>query len=263
VSLKSALHRLADAYRDGGRLALLFDYDGTLTPIVTHPALAVLPDRTRQLLQRFAERPRLAVGFISGRALIDLKSMVGLSNVIYSGTCGLEFESPQLVSTHAQAELHRSTLVEAKSALQAVAGRFAGAWIEEKPLGLTFHYRAVGRSDAPFLIQNLETALRPYHKRLTAVDACKAVEILPDVGCGKESAVQLIVSQHDQPVEVLYAGNDQNDANALKFVAESGGVAIGVGPSAPLAAQHRLDDVDDLFEQLCSLWTMLGPAEHP
>ena len=39
--------RAAAEYHAGRPLALLFDYDGTLTPIVAHPNMAHLPDDTR------------------------------------------------------------------------------------------------------------------------------------------------------------------------------------------------------------------------
>ena len=35
-----------------GSLALLLDYDGTLSPIASHPDLATLPPITKQILQR-------------------------------------------------------------------------------------------------------------------------------------------------------------------------------------------------------------------
>ena len=37
-------------------LALLLDYDGTLSPIVKHPDLAILPPETKQVLERLAQR---------------------------------------------------------------------------------------------------------------------------------------------------------------------------------------------------------------
>ena len=41
-SLRAELARLVDARRRGTRLVLLFDYDGTLVPIVEHPSMAVV-----------------------------------------------------------------------------------------------------------------------------------------------------------------------------------------------------------------------------
>src|SRR5689334_18899125 len=84
--------RLVNGYRLGQRLVLLFDYDGTLVPIAPHPELAVLDRRGRRLLSSLARLPRVSVGVISGRALDDLESMVGLEDVYYAGVTGLEVE---------------------------------------------------------------------------------------------------------------------------------------------------------------------------
>ena len=64
VELKRKMDRLLRTYRAGQPLALLFDYDGTLVPIVEHPTLARLTPHRRGLLQRLAEQPRLIVGVL-------------------------------------------------------------------------------------------------------------------------------------------------------------------------------------------------------
>ena len=48
------LQRLLAAYRHGYRLVLVFDYDGTLTPIVAHPGLARIYPALRDVLARLA-----------------------------------------------------------------------------------------------------------------------------------------------------------------------------------------------------------------
>ena len=50
-------------------ILFLSDYDGTLTPIVEKPELAVMTEDTRRLLISLANHPRFTVGIISGRAL--------------------------------------------------------------------------------------------------------------------------------------------------------------------------------------------------
>ena len=37
-----------------GTLALLLDYDGTLSPLASHPDLATIPTHTKQILERSA-----------------------------------------------------------------------------------------------------------------------------------------------------------------------------------------------------------------
>ena len=41
---------------DKATLALLLDYDGTLSPIASHPDLAILPNETKKVLERLANR---------------------------------------------------------------------------------------------------------------------------------------------------------------------------------------------------------------
>lgn len=57
-------------------LALLLDYDGTLTPIVAHPDLAVIPGNTKDLLIRLSKNESVFLAIISGRAMYNVKDKV-------------------------------------------------------------------------------------------------------------------------------------------------------------------------------------------
>ena len=54
VQLEDFDSRLGSYVGSQGRLALLLDYDGTLSPLASHPDLATLPPHTKQILQRSA-----------------------------------------------------------------------------------------------------------------------------------------------------------------------------------------------------------------
>lgn len=54
-------------YSSAKQRLLLFDYDGTLTPIVEHPASAILSREALWSIQKLAADPRNAVWIISGR----------------------------------------------------------------------------------------------------------------------------------------------------------------------------------------------------
>ena len=69
---------------------LLFDYDGTLVPIVEHPSMAVLRTETRYRLEQLALTPSISIGVLSGRAIDDLRDRVGVEGAYYAGTSGLE-----------------------------------------------------------------------------------------------------------------------------------------------------------------------------
>ena len=75
-------------------LCLFLDYDGTLTPIVQRPQDAVLPTEARELLKDLSKSDRCEMAIISGRALSDIKKLVGLKNITYVGNHGMEIEGP-------------------------------------------------------------------------------------------------------------------------------------------------------------------------
>ncbi len=75
-------------------LALLLDYDGTLSPIAPHPDLAVIPPETKKVLARLARMPDVFVAIISGRGVTNVKQMVGIEGITYAGNHGLEIIHP-------------------------------------------------------------------------------------------------------------------------------------------------------------------------
>lgn len=61
---------------------LLFDYDGTLTPIVENPAAAILSQEALRSIQTLVADPRNAVWIISGRDQSFLEQLFGHLNEI-------------------------------------------------------------------------------------------------------------------------------------------------------------------------------------
>lgn len=76
------------------QLAILLDYDGTLSPIASHPDLANLPDNNRMLLESISSQPNTTIAVISGRGLDSVKSKVGFPDFIYAGNHGYEILFP-------------------------------------------------------------------------------------------------------------------------------------------------------------------------
>ena len=143
----------------------------------------------------------------------------------------------------------------------ALAG-YAGAWLEQKPLGLTVHYRGVAASRIDALRTDVADAIRPFFGTLRVVDGAMAIEIAPDLGWTKGTALRMIVEHVGaRAVLPLYAGDDANDADALLAAADLGGIAIGVGPRAPSLARYRLPDALSLgvSSMSCSTcWSIPG-----
>ena len=76
-------------------MALLLDYDGTLSPIAKHPDLAVLPPETKKVLERLANRSDVFIAIVSGRSVDNVKKMVGIE-----GNFLIEFLLPSTLHTN-------------------------------------------------------------------------------------------------------------------------------------------------------------------
>ena len=227
------LGRLTRVARAGRPLALLFDYDGTLAPIRPVPAEAALPGCVRRALSRLAARAAVAVGVVSGRALADVKAMVGLDGLYYAGTSGLEVDLLGRRLTPPGIELARAPLDQLAGRLSDVAAAYPGAWVEQKPFGLTLHYRAVPRPRAGRLRLDAAEALLPWAGRVRVEAVTLGLEVVPAVGWDKGTAVRHILADLGDVAYPVYAGDAANDVPALAAVEAAGGLSIGVGPTAP------------------------------
>ncbi|MCP3987419.1 MAG: bifunctional alpha,alpha-trehalose-phosphate synthase (UDP-forming)/trehalose-phosphatase [bacterium] len=227
-------------------LCLFLDYDGTLTPLVSHPSKAVLSTDMREVLMSCARRVDTEVSIVSGRSLDDVRKIVGEPSLIYAGNHGLEVEGPEIKRfrhedlVHYEARAH-----ELFEALEEIAGE--GAWTEAKGPTLTFHLRKVPearRSHYLTIARKLMTK-HGYQAR----DAHAAVEARPPIGWDKGRAVLHILRELYGPdwserVRVIYVGDDQTDEDAFRFLS---GLAMTfrVGSAdTPTAALHRLPNVE-------------------
>lgn len=256
--------RLRATHRRGGSLTLLFDYDGTLSPLVSHPRLAGLPSATRRLLKHLIGWQRVHVGIVSGRGLADLREMVCMDGLCLSGSTGLEFDLHGTCFAHPEAGRIAQLVECLVRQLQHHLLAFPGAWIEKKPLGFTIHYRAVPTVWEGELLARSMASLKPLAGQLRVLHGPKALEVTPALGWSKGTAVEQILKHlGTSGPGLLYAGDSENDAEALEAVAAQGGAAIGIGPEAPSNAHIRLPDHLALFRLLRRLHRGLVHDRRP
>lgn len=246
------LERLITAYQRGERLVLVFDYDGTLTPLVAHPSLAHLDPALRDVLARLAATPRVTVGVVSGRGLDDLIGMIGLGRLSYGGSTGLELELAGERLIPAEALNHRALLDSLSAAFEQ---RLAdtGAWVEKKPFGFTVHYRQMAIHHLESLLIETFSLLRPHVASLRILNGPMAIEVVPAIERDKGTALRAIVAAGSEPATVLYAGDAANDAPALAAATALGGIALGIGAEPPAEAADRLPDPAALTKLLAAL----------
>lgn len=258
------LRWLRAARRQGRTLVLMFDYDGTLTPIVQHPDLALLTPQVRDLLGGLAQQPGVRIGILSGRALENLRQLVAIPGIDFAGCGGLELQLGPALTQHPETAKAAAQLAALQRQLQQRIAPFPGAWIEAKPLGLTVHFRQVAADRLEALRASLHEALQPAADGLRVLPGPMAVEILPELGWSKGTAVrQMAEHAGPGPVAPCYFGDHANDASAFDAVAALGGVAVGVGPAAPASARFRLADPRAVHELLSSLLVALREGGPP
>jgi trehalose-phosphatase len=253
-------------YQHGRPLALLFDYDGTLTPIVGHPSLALLPEETGRLLADLAAADNVTLGVVSGRALAHLRDLVRLPGVRYAGSGGMHLDLDGLrVCDPAADEFDR--IVDAiTEAISEPVRWFPGAWVEWKPGCVAVHYRALTPLKAACLrevVRDTLVFLAEAAPPLRVRDSSQSLQIALASSWTKGDAAGRILRDLDPTAVPVYAGDGETDLEAVARVNAAGGLTIGVGPEPPAGVHARVPDPAALAADLARLRDGLLRADTP
>jgi trehalose-phosphatase len=222
-SIRAKIHQAQNLF-------LFLDYDGTLTPIVSHPELALCPFEVKKTLEGLRDLPNVYVAIISGRSLEDLRKKVEVSNIIYVGNHGLEIESSngrheKILSSARAGELKNITQ-DLKNSLKEIPGIL----FEEKGPILSVHYRNVPREFSEQIRHVIEEELQLWKGRWKMASGKMVLEIQPNVDFHKGKAVREILKIFPWPRFLpIYLGDDQTDEDAFR-VLKSHGISVFVGP---------------------------------
>jgi trehalose 6-phosphate phosphatase len=239
MSLPHALERVpvwSAGWRRSGRLLLLLDFDGTLAPIVARPELAAMPPATRAALDRLRALPGVETAVVSGRGLADVRERAGVPGIAYAGNHGMEIEGGGLHRLHAEAAAARPALEQAAAAIRPLADAVAGAFLEDKQLTLSLHYRLADGREVPALLESVRAAVSPLPD-LHLTEGKMVLEVRPRVEWDKGRAVLFLLEQLAPPpgAPVLYFGDDRTDEDAFRALREGweGGEGVLVAAEAP------------------------------
>lgn len=246
---------VADAWdelvRDLGarRPAVFVDFDGTLAPIVDHPADARITDDAASSLRRLARDTFVAV--VSGRDLPDLQRRVGVDGIWYAGSHGFDIAGPG-------GEQHRvdaaddalPALDAAEAEVAELVERIPGAELDRKRYSVATHYRHVA-ADRVDEVRDATADIAVRHG-LRWSDGRKVVEIQPDVDWHKGRALQFLLRRLDldeREVIPVFIGDSSTDEDAFEVLADRGiGVVVRNDERAApdTAAGYAVDGPDDV-----------------
>ncbi|KMU81557.1 trehalose-phosphatase [Coccidioides immitis RMSCC 3703] len=248
--------KLLYQYRKARRRLFMFDYDGTLTPIVKDPQAAIPSDRVVRTLKSLAADPKNSVWIISGRDQNFLEEWMGhISELGLSAEHGCFIRKPHNeVWENLTEKSNMGWQKEVLDIFQHYTERTQGSFIERKRVALTWHYRRVdpeyGAYQAKECRKHLEnTVARKWDVEIMAGKA--NLEVRPTFVNKGEIASRLVNECQGRPEFVLCLGDDFTDEDMFRALRHSNlpkdrvfAVTVGASSKQTEASWHLLEPAD-------------------
>lgn len=211
---------MTQCYKKAKKRLLLFDYDGTLTPIVKVPSAAIPTERTRAAIATLAADPNNIVYLISGRDGDFLEEHWGMV-----ANLGMSAEHGSFVKTPADGEwvnmtesLDMSWMSEVEDIFRYYTERTTGSTIELKKASITWHYRNAdpdfGEFQCKQALDLLESSLAP-RRPIEVLVGKKNLEVRP-LAVNKGEIVKRLVYENPDADFVFCAGDDKTDEDMFR-----------------------------------------------
>ncbi|KAK7334500.1 hypothetical protein VNO80_26257 [Phaseolus coccineus] len=257
----------------GKRIALFLDYDGTLSPIVDNPDCAFMSDNMRAAVKKVAEYFPTAI--ISGRRRDKVYEFVGVSDLYYAGSHGMDIIGPPRQSSsgdHPDSEKKGvgelnlfqpaaeflPMIDEVLRLLKECTKDIEGATVENNKFCASVHYRNVDKESWQIVGQRVYDVMKQY-PRLRLTHGRKVLEVRPVIDWDKGKAVTFLLESlgldNCDDLLAIYVGDDRTDEDAFKVLREANkGCGILVSPSPKESnAIYSLRDPAEVMEFLTSL----------
>jgi len=216
----------------GAQSLWVFDFDGTLSPIVDDRHAARIHPMCRELLKGLSRMPWHFVAVLSSREIEDLARRVPLPRVILGGASGLEWRLPEghRVRPGDPVEARRNKVRGILAPLLARLSFMPGVDVEDKGWSIAIHQRHVLPELMPMLDPLLKEIEGTPDVRVYRGPFVAEVQLLRNVSksFGLRRICRILGFDPSRD-RVLYAGDDENDAVAMRWVLRKGGIAFAVG----------------------------------
>ncbi|KAF5947595.1 hypothetical protein HYC85_013552 [Camellia sinensis] len=270
-------------YAKGKRIALFLDYDGTLSTIVDNPDCAFMSNPMRATVRNLAKYFPTAI--ISGRSRDKVYEFVGLTELYYAGSHGMDIMGPVRPMSNDPPNCIRSTDNQGKEvnlfqpaseflpmidevfrSLVEITKDINGAKVENNKFCVSVHYRNVDEQYWTTIAESVHDILKDY-PRLRLTHGRKVLEVRPVLDWDKGKAVEFLLESlglsNCDDVLPIYIGDDRTDEDAFKVlrVGNRGyGILVSSAPKESNAL-YSLRDPSEVMEFLKSLvmWKKSSP----
>lgn len=198
----------------------LFDYDGTLTPIVKMPSMAIPTEMTLQVLATLLSDTRNTVYIISGRDSKFLEQHFGqFSELGLSAEHGSFIRAPYASSWINLTETYdMSWMSDVEEIFRYYTERTTGSHVELKKCSITWHYRASDPEWGLFQCRQCQDLLEnnlAHKKPIEVVVGKKNLEVRP-IAINKGEIVKRILRENRDVDFIFCAGDDKTDEDMFR-----------------------------------------------
>ncbi|KAK9276710.1 hypothetical protein L1049_006246 [Liquidambar formosana] len=235
-------------YANNKKIVIFLDYDGTLSPIVDDPDRAFMSKSMRSAVRDVVKYFPTAI--ISGRSRDKVYELVGLTELYYAGSHGMDIMGPVtntvpnvsntvpnghpdcMKSTQQQgkdvnlfqpAREYLPMIDEVFRTLVENTKDIKGAKVENHKFCASVHYRNVDEKNWPTIAQCVHDVLKDY-PRLRLTHGRKVLEVRPVINWDKGKAVEFLLESlglsNSDDVLPIYIGDDRSDEDAFKVLRE-------------------------------------------
>lgn len=223
---------------------LFLDYDGTLVPIAPKPNQALLAQDKRDLLALLCQQ--FTVAIMTGRSLEEIKKIISIPEIILAGNHGFEIFSPWGSWVHPEARGFQKVISGLATSLEEALKPFLGAWVENKGLTLSVHYRLVKERGEEKIKSIFYHTIEGHKEKVRVTLGKKVLEIRPNVPWDKGKAVERLSKLYEVPQgHRIYMGDDETDEDAFRALKED--ITILVGQKDTTAAKYWVKDTTEVW----------------
>ncbi|MFH1798573.1 MAG: trehalose-phosphatase [Candidatus Omnitrophota bacterium] len=234
---------------------LFLDFDGTLSAIRRNPSEVKLSRAKFKILKKISEKKDITTAIISGRALKEIKNLVGIKNLIYAGNHGMEMG-------RSRGKGNKKTKVIGKI-LQKKLEKIKGVLVEDKGATLSAHFRMAARGKEKEVIRIIKEITLPYEKAgdIRVTQGKKVFEIRPPFAWDKGRCVEHLLREKRKTlkrrVSAFYLGDDETDEDVFKRLKKRiFCVKVGKPEGKGTSANYYLNGVQEVgrfLKKLCEL----------
>jgi trehalose 6-phosphate synthase/phosphatase len=224
------------------------DYDGTLTPIAKLPEMAVLHEKTKNVLKSIVSDKRNKVVIISGRNKEFIDDQFTNLNAILVAEHGYFIKYPE-AEWEKSVEIDLSWKKKIRPILNDYVDRCNGSMMEEKNASIVWHYRNADEEIASLRINELKDDLYEILKnelKLNVLEGDKVLEV-KSILYDKGTVANALLNKENYDF-ILALGDDSTDEDLFRVIPDYG-FTIKVG-SKPTNARFNIRNQTQIFDIL-------------